>query len=1213
MKRLFPLYNLIALLLVGGAADLRAQNVVTDKDSIALSAVYGGAPVSGTVMVTSSTGAAIPFVVFSNNAFIKVNGQNSTSGNTPATITVQADPATLNPGTYNGSILVVGGANSKTVNVAFTVSSIGVSPSSVAFTGYTAGSVTIPAPQTLTLSGASLQFQASASSSNGGQWFQVTPTSGNSPGAITVALNPAIVPGLQAGTYTGQITITPVGGTTNVPVIVQVTLTVANTPSVSAIPSPLQFSVQIGGTNNITTQPLTVATSPASQLSYGITANQSWITVNPSNGTTDAMSGSAQVIVGVVPAGFAAGNYSGQLTLTTPGATPLTTNIPVNLAVYTTSALNVPAAPLAFTYQLGTVAPAAQNLSITATSGTLNYNVAVSANATWLNVAATGSTAAPLSVSVNPTGLTAGTYAGTITVTSAGAANSPQTVNVTLKVTNDPVIQADLAALSFPYQIGQAAPAAQLVNLSSSTGALLNFTTSIAETSCSSAAWLFVNGAMGTVTGTTPAPLTVSVVTTGLAAGTCIGKIMVAATVASTGAPAYGSPLVIPVSLTVSSTPLLVAAPTALRFTASVGAQSAAPQNIVLTSTSPAAADQFPFTVAFQTDSGGTWLFAAPLSGNTASPNNAVTVSVIPTLLGPGTYTGSVTITGPSAVTNSPVKIPVTLTVAAGALTLNPGSLSFTATLGAGKPATQTVAVGSTGAALIYTAAANASWLSVTPASGTTAANGTLTIGVDPTGLAAGSYTGSIAVSSPGAGNSPQTINVALTVQPGTISAPTTTLTFNQLAGGSAPAAQTIAVTGTPGALNFAAAASQNTPWLTVTPANGTTPGNVQVSVNAGSLGVGQYTGSVTITSAGSAGSPITVPVVLNVTASQTLGANPASLTFNYTVGQSAPPTQSVSVTISGGGAAAIAAQVSAGAASWLSVAPASGTTPATLTVTATPGLLTAGSYTGTISVTSPGALTPLSINVTFVVVAIPKPLITAVDNAASYGAGGVSPGENITIFGTGVGPGTLAPGTVANGAWGTSAGNTRVLFDGIPAPVIYASAIQTSVMVPYGIGGRPTTNIVVEYSGVQSNAVAYNVVAAAPGIYTLNQQGVGPGAVLNQDGVTVNTPSAPEKRGNVVAVYMTGEGATIPAGADGVIIPAVVSALKKPILPVTATVGGIAATVLYYGSAPGIVSGVMQVNVQIPAGVTPGSAVPIQITVGTTATQTGVTIAVSQ
>jgi uncharacterized protein (TIGR03437 family) len=86
----------------------------------------------------------------------------------------------------------------------------------------------------------------------------------------------------------------------------------------------------------------------------------------------------------------------------------------------------------------------------------------------------------------------------------------------------------------------------------------------------------------------------------------------------------------------------------------------------------------------------------------------------------------------------------------------------------------------------------------------------------------------------------------------------------------------------------------------------------------------------------------------------------------------------------------------------------------------------------------------------------------------------------------------------------------------------------------------------------------------------------------------------------------MTGEGLTI-GNADG----AIATSLKNPVAAVTATIGGVPATVVYAGTAPGIVNGVMQVNVTVPAGAPSGSAVPIVITVGSAGSQAGVTMAI--
>jgi uncharacterized protein (TIGR03437 family) len=519
---------------------------------------------------------------------------------------------------------------------------------------------------------------------------------------------------------------------------------------------------------------------------------------------------------------------------------------------------------------------------------------------------------------------------------------------------------------------------------------------------------------------------------------------------------------------------------------------------------------------------------------------------------------------------------------------------------------------------LNYQAVANSNnavtWLSVSPANGNTASGGTLTVTVDGSKLAAGiTYNGTIQVTSPGAGNSPATIAVQFSVAPGTLSAPTAPLTFTQAAGGPAPPAQSIAVSGSPAPLSYTATASllNGAGWLSVTPASGTTPSSVQVSVNGAALGVGQYIGSVSIASAGATGSPIAVPVVLNVVAPVVLAASPTSLSFTYAIGQSAPTPLSVQVNATGAVNVPLSAQVQydgAAGQTWLVVTPATAATPATFSVSIVPGSLATGKYNGSVVINSAYTLVPTTVSVTLTVAAIPTPVMTSVANAASYAMGGVSPGENIVIFGTGVGPTVLVSATVVNNVFPTLVGATRVLFDGMPAPVLYASATQTSVMVPYGVNGRTSTNIVVEYSGVQSASVSQAVVATVPGLYTLNQAGTGPGAILNHD-LTVNGLANPEKRGSFIAIYMTGEGQTNPGGVDGAVIPPVVSSLKRPVLPVTVTIGGIDAPVLYAGSAAGLISGVMQVNVTIPA-TAPVGTQPVVVTVGTVTSQSGASAA---
>ncbi|HUB81531.1 MAG TPA: hypothetical protein VMB03_22180, partial [Bryobacteraceae bacterium] len=275
---------------------------------------------------------------------------------------------------------------------------------------------------------------------------------------------------------------------------------------------------------------------------------------------------------------------------------------------------------------------------------------------------------------------------------------------------------------------------------------------------------------------------------------------------------------------------------------------------------------------------------------------------------------------------------------------------------------------------------------------------------------------------------------------------------------------------------------------------------------------------------------------------------------------------------------------------------------------------VTAGNYTGKISINSPAsATTPAAtITVNLTVAAVPAPVISALENAASAVVGnGVAPGENIVIYGTGVGPATLTFGGVTNGTLATIAGGTQVLFDGRPAPVYYASASQTSVFVPYEVGGQATTKMQVVYQGVPSQTITYNVVSTAPGIYTMNASGSGPAVAWNYDtnsnytGINAQVPAV---KGGVVSLYITGDGAISgPVLIDGL----QVTTLFNPVAQVTATVGGAAATVKYAGSAPGSFYGVTQVNVLIPAGAPSGASVPLVINVGGNNSQSNVTLSI--
>ncbi len=1213
-------FNSLTIPVTFTISGVTGQTLTADKTSLAFIGQVGGAVTAAQTVTISSTTNGQPFTVQTNASWLKVS---PTSGSTPTTLSVTADPTGFGAASLNATLTITG-SNTIQIPVSFTIGALGVSPQSIQFLYTLNGS--FPTAQSLSLTGNLVGFTATPSTTSGGSWLQVFPTTGTTPTTLSVIVNTAVLPNLAAGTYNGTITIT---ATNQAPIAVPVTLTVSGPPAVTVNPAALTFNFQTGQSNP-GSQNVTITLTPAQQLAYSVTstvtanpAGKNWIAVLPS-GITSTL-GTATFAVSVDPTGLPPATYTGKVTIISQG-NPSSLDVPITLVVSNLPLLNVPTAALNFTYQVGSPLPTAQPVTVTATSGTPTYTIAAASTpAGWLSVSsAAGTVPTPFNVTVNPTGLGKGTYTGTVTVTGVGTGNGAQQIPVNLTVTNDPIITANLGgcaipaqncALSIPFQIGGTNnPGATTLAVNSSTGATLNYTVTPTTSSCGGS-WLLVNGSTSGVSGVTASSVSLSAATSGIAAGTsCTGAVTISATNAATGLATPNSPVTIPVTLTVSSAAQLVVTPSiGYSFSVPVGGQASPSQPLNLASTG---SDQLTYAITFAPDLGGNWLSLNATAG--ATPGSIILTATPSNLLAVGTYTGSlkITATGPggaaaNATAAAPFTIPVVLTLTAGTLVVNPTSLAFTQTLGGSAPANQTVQITSNGQALNYVAAAanpgSVQWLSVS-GSITGQTPGSVTVAVDGSKLSAGTYNGSITVTAPGASNTPLTLPVTLTVAPGTISASPTSLNFSQIAGGTAPAAQSVAVSSTPSSLPYTVSTTTKDggTWLSATPASGTTNSNVQVSVNAGSLAPGSYSGTVTITSAGAGGSPLSIPVTFTVTASATLSASPASLNFSYISGTTNPAAQTVQVSSSGSNTSFTVATKTNDGAAWLAATPTSGTTPATLSVQVTPSGLAAGTYSGTVTVTSSNSLTPLSIPVNLTVTAIPAPVINAIGNAASYAVGAVSPGENIVIFGTNVGPTPLATGTVTAGAFTTVAGNTQVLFDGVAAPVLYASAGQTSVMVPYGVAGRATTTVVVSYQGVKSAGVTFNVVATSPGIYTLNQSGTGPGAILNQDLLTVPTPATPAPKGSAVAVYMTGEGLTI-GNADG----AIATSLKSPVANVTATVGGVPAQVLYAGTSPGIVNGVMQVNVLIPAGAPSGGAVQIVITVGTASTQSGVTLAI--
>jgi len=216
------------------------------------------------------------------------------------------------------------------------------------------------------------------------------------------------------------------------------------------------------------------------------------------------------------------------------------------------------------------------------------------------------------------------------------------------------------------------------------------------------------------------------------------------------------------------------------------------------------------------------------------------------------------------------------------------------------------------------------------------------------------------------------------------------------------------------------------------------------------------------------------------------------------------------------------------------------------------------------------------------------------ITNAANYAGGRVAPGELFTLFPMSpFGPPAVVNAQLEDGGkrFPTQIANTRVLFDGMAAPLIYVSANQISGAVPYSVAGRQSVQVVIEHNGQQTPPVRVDVVTAVPGLFTLNQSGTGQAAALNWPSYQVNGPANKIAKGGTVMLYGTAGGGT---GQDGVVVGGIESYSGS----VEAWIDNKRANVSYAGSAPGLISGVLQVNVEVPAAASSGDCVPVVLVV---------------
>ncbi|MFN7923114.1 MAG: BACON domain-containing carbohydrate-binding protein, partial [Bryobacteraceae bacterium] len=952
-------------------------------------------PPAQTVNITNSGGGTLNWTATSNQPWLTL---------TPSANSVSATVSTagLAPNTYNATITIVaaGATNTpQTIPVTLTVPSptINFSPASLTFTGTQGGAN--PAAQVLSITnsgGGTLTWTASSNQ----PWLTLTPSANSVSAAVSLS-------GLTPNTYNATITITATGAT-NTPQTVAVTLTVsAAPPTINFSPSSLTFTGTQGGADPAA-QLLSITNSGGGTLTWTATSNQPWLVLTPSANSVSAavsLTGLApntynatitiaatgatntpqtvlvtltvnaapptinlspgsltftganpaaqtvnvtnsgggtlnwtatsnqpwltltpspnSVSAAVYTAGLAPNTYNATITIAATGATNTPQTIPVTLTVPSPT-INFSPATLTFTG----VNPVAQTVNITNSGGgTLNWTA--TSNQPWLTLTPSANS---VSAAVSTAGLAPNTYNATITITATGATNTPQTIPVTLTVPA-PTINFSPSSLTFTGTQGSANPAAQVLNITNSGGGTLTWTAT------SNQPWLTLTPSANSVSA--------AVSLTGLAPNTYNATITISATGAT------NTPQTVPVTLTVNAAvPTISFSPAGLSFAATQGGANPAAQVLSITNTGGG-------TLNWTATSNQAWLALTPSA-------NSVSAAISLAGLAPGVYNATITIAATGA-TNTPQTVPVSLTLstAAPTLTASPTSITQTSTANGPLASSLPVTVSNTGAsAITWSVSANQPWVNLSPLTGTASVSstGAFVVRSNPTGLAVGTYNATVTVSAPGLPS--QTIPVTFNVltQP-TLTVSPSALTFSASAGGTTPPAQPLyVVNGGGGVLTWTASA--DAAWIGLT----INSGGMFVQPNLTGLASGTYTGNITITATGAAGSPQTVPVTLNLAAAtpSAISSSPASLTFNHYVGGARPTARLLSLTNLGNGSIPWTASSNQ---TWLSAGQPSGSTSALLPISVQPNGLAAGTYTGAITLSSTAgsgstATVPVTLNV---------------------------------------------------------------------------------------------------------------------------------------------------------------------------------------------------------------------------------------------------------
>ena len=523
---------------------------------------------------------------------------------------------------------------------------------------------------------------------------------------------------------------------------------------------------------------------------------------------------------------------------------------------------------------------------------------------------------------------------------------------------------------------------------------------------------------------------------------------------------------------------------------------------------------------------------------------------------------------------------------------------------------TQTVVAQNTGTGtLSLSAGGSAAWLSPTIGTGQNCGNGSgtcypIAIGLNTSALAAGTYTGYVLVSDPNAIDSPQEFSVTVNIA----GIPNSVTFYVTPRGGPTPTASLrIPATG-----NLAGTATTQSGgnWLSlVSGAPFFTGYAIQVAAQPGQV-AGSYTGSIAL----SGGSTQTINVTLVVTSSPIVQPVTTPILLSGSGSNS-----SAVVSFTNGGAGTLAITGATATSSGGSFLSATVNSPNSIKITATPGTLANGLYSGSVTITSNAANnSQISVPVVYQAETANTPLIysSGVTNIGTFTSGAAAPGEILAVFGDQLAPAGTSAQNPGNPPLATTLGMVQVLVNGTPAPLYFVSPGQVNFQLPYAAPVGQVSTIQVVSNGTAGNLRPLTVAATAPTelIWPASVIAGGYAIAVNTDySLVLPTPVAgfvthPAKVGDTLTIYCEAFGQTSPPAVTGA--AATASPLEEIQNATVTFAGGFSGSEVtvpagFAGLTPTAV-GLYQVNVTIPSGVPISNAVPVVINLNGVSSNSG-------